>query len=44
MNWKKIVLKWKIEQNFKISWNSSKFIDIYNIIIELNARDGVSCQ
>ena len=39
-----IALKWKIVQNYKMSWNSSKFIDIYNIIIELNTRDGISCQ
>ena len=29
------MLKWNIVQNYKTSWNSSKFIDIYNIIIEL---------
>ena len=28
---RKIVLKWKIVQNYKTSWKSSKFIDIYNI-------------
>ena len=38
---KKIVLKWKIVQNYKTSWNSSKFIDIYNIAIDLDTRDGV---
>ena len=38
---KEIVLKWKIVQNYKTSWNSSKFIDIYNIIIELNTRDDI---
>ena len=36
---KKIVLKWKVVQNYKTCWNSSKFIDVYNIIIELNSRD-----
>ena len=41
MNWKKIVPKWKIVQNYKTSWNSSKFIDICNINIELGARDGI---
>ena len=35
---KKNVLKRKIVQNYKASQNSSKFIDIYNIIIELNIR------
>ena len=35
------MLKWKIVQNYKTSWNSSKFIDIYNIIIELNIRDDI---
>ena len=38
---KKIELKWKIVQNYKTSWNSSKFIDIYNIIIGLDTRDGI---
>ena len=38
---KKIVLKWKIVQSYKTSWNSSKFIDIYNIIIPLDTRDGI---
>ena len=38
---KKIVLKWKIVQSYKTSWNSSKFIDIYNIIIDLDTRDGI---
>ena len=41
---KKIVLKWKIVQSYKTSWNPSKFIDIYNITIELDSRDGLSCQ
>ena len=41
---KKIVLNWKIVENYKTRWNSSKFADIYNIIIELNTRDGISCQ
>ena len=36
---KKTVLKWKIVQNYKTSWNSSKFIDISNIIIDLDTRD-----
>ena len=40
---KKNVLKWKIAQNYKTR-NFSKFIDIYNIIIEFNTRDGISCQ
>ena len=31
-------------QYYKTSWNSSKFIDIYNIIVELSTRDGMSCQ
>ena len=30
-------------QNYKTSC-SSKFIDIYNIIIELDTRVGISCQ
>ena len=38
---KKIVLKWKIVKNCKTHWNSSKFIDFYNIIIELNTRGGI---
>ena len=37
---KKIELKWKIVQNYKTSWNSSKFIDIYKII-GLDTRDGI---
>ena len=37
----KKVLKWKIIQNYKTSRNSSKFIDIYNIIIDLDMRDGI---
>ena len=41
---KKIVLKWKIVQSYKTSWNSSKVIDIYNITIELNNRDGLFRQ
>ena len=41
---KGIVLKQKIVQNYKTSWNSSKFIDIYNIVIELDTRTGISCQ
>ena len=36
---KKIVLEWKIVQSYKTSWSSIKFIDIYNIIIDLNTRD-----
>ena len=36
----KIVLKWKIVQNYKTSLNSSKFIDIYNIIV-LDTRDDI---
>ena len=39
---RKIVLKWKIAQNYKTSWNSSKFIDVYSII-DLGTRDE-SCQ
>ena len=35
------MLKSKIVQNYKTSWNSSKFIDIYNIIIELNTRNDI---
>ena len=38
---KKIVLQWKIVQNYKNSWNSSKSIDIYNIITDLNTRDDI---
>ena len=38
---KKIELKWKIVQNYITSWNSSKFIDIYNIIIDLDMRDDI---
>ena len=38
---KKIVLKWKIVQNYKSSWNSSKFIGIYNIVINLDTRDNI---
>ena len=36
-----MLLTWKIVQNYKPSWNSSKFVDIYNIIIELNIRDDI---
>ena len=25
-------------------WNSSKFIDIYNMIIKLDTRDRISCE
>ena len=28
-------------QSYKTSWNSSKFIDIYSIIIDLDTRDGI---
>ena len=38
---KKIVLKSKIVQNYKTSWDFSKFIDIYNIIIDLDTTDGI---
>ena len=38
---KKTVLKQKIVQSYKTSWNSSKFIDIYNIIIDLDTRGGI---
>ena len=38
---KKIMLKSKIVHNYKTSWNFSKFIDIYNIIIDLGTRDGI---
>ena len=31
-------------KNYKVSWNSSKSIDIYNIIIELDTKDGIFCQ
>ena len=37
---KQIMLKSKIVHNYKTSWNFSKFIDIYNIIIDLGTRDG----
>ena len=36
-----MVLKSKIVQNYKTSPNFLKFIDIYNIIIDLNTRDGI---
>ena len=26
---------------YKTSWNFSKFVDIYNIIIDLDTRDGI---
>ena len=32
---KKIAWKWKIMQNYKTNWNSSKIVDIYKILIEL---------
>ena len=35
------MLKSKIVHNYKTSWNFSKFIDIYNIIIDLGTRDGI---
>ena len=38
---KKIVLKWKIVQNYKTGGNYSKFIDIYNIVIDLDTRDDI---
>ena len=41
---KKIVLKWKIVQSTKTSWNSSKAIVIYKITIELNTRNGLFCR
>ena len=28
-------------QNYKTSWNFSKFIDICDIIIDLDTRDGI---
>ena len=28
-------------QNYKTRWNFSKFIDIYDIIIDLDTRDGI---
>ena len=37
----KIVSQWKIVQNYKTSWNSSKFIDVYNISVDLETRDGI---
>ena len=37
----KIVLKWKVVQNYKTSLNSSKFIDIYNIIVVLDTREDI---
>ena len=40
---KEIALKWKIIQNWKTTC-PSKFIGIYNIIIEFDTRDGISCQ
>ena len=36
-----VLIKWKIVQNYKASWSSSKFLYIYNIIIELNTRDDI---
>ena len=38
---KKVVLKSKIVQNYKTSWNFSKFINIYNIVTDLDTRDGI---
>ena len=35
------MLKWKVVQNYKTSLNSSKFIDIYNIIIVLDTREDI---
>ena len=40
---KKIVSKRKIAQNYKTSWNSSNFIDVYSINIDLGTRYE-SCQ
>ena len=37
----KIVLKWKLVNNLKTNRNSSKAIDISNITIELDTRDGI---
>ena len=37
----KIMLKWKVVQNYKTSLDSSKFIDIYNIIIVLDTREDI---
>ena len=37
----KIVLKWKIVQNYKTSWNPYKSIDTYNIVIDLDTRDDI---
>ena len=37
----KIVLKWKIVQNYKTSLHSLKFIKIYNIIIVFDTRDDI---
>ena len=31
-------------QNYKTSWNSSNFIDIYNILIYLHTKDDILCQ
>ena len=36
-----ILLKWKIVQNYKTSRNSSKFFNIYNILIDLDTRDDI---
>ena len=36
---KKIVLKWKIVQNYKTSWNYSRFVDTYNI--DIDTTDGI---
>ena len=36
-----ILLKWKIVQNYKTSRDSSKFFDIYNILIDLDTRDDI---
>ena len=38
---KKNSVKGKIVQNYKTTRNSSKFIDIYKIIIDLDTRDSI---
>ena len=38
---KKVLLKWKIVQNYKTSWTYSRFVDTYNIITDIDTTDGV---
>ena len=35
------IVEVKNSPNYKTSWNFSKFIDIYNIITDLDTRDGI---